>query len=174
MARDLRSQSHRWVRRALVSAAVMALVIGVITTSTAFARSAQLSGASSAVAAAYTVRLTAVQTHTRTFFTGPHGSPQPGDHLVFQQSLFYDAAQQMPAGTAFISCTFDWSSNTACTANARLTDRGQVFLDGYVPNTPTFTIAIAGGTGEFADVRGTAVVTGAGQTLQTITLHIQS
>ena len=167
MARNLSPQSHRWFRRVLVAAAVMALGLGVISTSTA-------SAGSTTSQANKTIRLTALQTNSRAFFTGPGGSPQPGDHIVVQQSLFYDPAQHKPAGTAFISCTFDWSTNTACTANVMLTNRGQLFLDGYVPNAPTFTVAIAGGTGEFADVRGTALVNGARQTLQTITLHVQA
>jgi hypothetical protein len=178
MARDLIYHSNRWVRRVLVSAVLMALAVGAITTSTAFARSAQVTNgsvgvASAAVASDRSIRLTAVQTNFRAFFTGPNGSPAPGDHLVVQQSLFYDPAQKMPAGTAFIECTFDWSQNTVCTANARLNNRGQVALDGYVGNTPSFTIAITGGTGEFAGVEGTADVNNARQTVQTITLHIQ-
>jgi hypothetical protein len=178
MARDLISQSHRWVRRVLVSAVLMALAVGAITTSTAFARSAQVTngsvrGASAAVASDYSIKLTAVQTNSRAFFTGPNGSPAPGDHFVFQQKLFYDAAQKMPAGKALIDCTFDWTRSTACSANAILNNRGQVVLNGYVGPTAGFTIAITGGTGEFDGVEGTAFVNNAGQTVQTITLHIQ-
>jgi hypothetical protein len=178
MARDLISQSHRWVRRVLVSAVLMALAVGAITTSTALARSAQVTNgsvrvASAVVASDYSIRLTGVQTNTRAFFTGPNGSPAPGDHFVFQQNLFYDAAQKMPAGTSLIDCTFDWTGRTACTVNATLTNRGQVFVEGYIGNTPSFTTAISGGTGEFAGVEGTALVNNARQTVQTITLHIQ-
>jgi hypothetical protein len=156
----------------------MALALGAITTSTAFARSAQVTNRSAGVASSanardYAIQLTAVQTHVRTFFTGPNGSPAPGDHIVIQQDLFYDAAQKMPAGTAFIDCTFDWSSRIACAANAILTNRGQVVLNGYVGNSPSFTVALTGGTGEFDGVEGIAVITGGHQQVQTITLHVQ-
>jgi hypothetical protein len=163
-----------WIKTAAATSVALAVVGGgVWVASAAGSRVASAAGSKSATSA-YTIRLTAVQTNSRTFFTGPHGSPQPGDHFVFQQRLFYDAQRHDPAGTAFISCTFDFAASTACHANAVLNHRGQLVVDGLGGNAANFTIAIVGGTGEFTNVGGTAEVLNPGHTVQTLVLHIQS
>lgn len=177
MAIYLNFQSRR--RRVLVSAVLMVLALGAITVSTALARSPQVTTgsvrtASTAAANEHTIRLTVVETHSATFFTGPGGSPQPGDRLVIQQDAFYDAKQQKPAGTVFIECTFTWSDPAACTANVLLTNRGQLLLSALSIFGPSITVAILGGTGEFTDVGGTAELIQVSPTVGTDILHIQA
>jgi hypothetical protein len=157
-----------WVKTAAATSVALAVVGGGVWVASAAAPRSPTN--------AYTIRLTAVQTNFRGFFTGPHGSPQPGDHFVFQQELFYDAHQHDPAGTAFITCTFDFDVpvGTSCSANAVLNHRGQLVVDGLITNGPTASIAIVGGTGEFTGVGGTADVLNGGHTVQTLVLHIQS
>jgi hypothetical protein len=155
-----------WVKAAAATSAALTIVGGGVWATSAAGPQSPTN--------AYTIRLTAVQTNTRTFFTGPHGAPQPGDHLVFQQRLFYDAQRHDPAGTAFINCTLDFNANDSCIANADLTNRGQLVIDGLGGNAPNFSIAIVGGTGEFTNVGGTAEVLNSGRTVQTIVLHVQS
>ena len=92
---------------------------------------------------------------------------------MFQQRLFYDAQRQDPAGIALITCTFDFTNQTACTADAVLYHRGGLVVEGISPNTPSFSLAITGGTDEFADAGGWAVVSGSGH-VQTIMLHIEN
>jgi hypothetical protein len=155
-----------WVKTAAATSVALAVVGGGVWVASA--------AGSRSPTSAYTIRLTAVQTNFRAFFTGPHGSPQPGDHLVFQQQLFYDAQRHDPAGTAFINCTFDFDVHTSCIANALLNHRGQLVIDGLTTNAPSSTIAIVGGTGEFTNVGGTVEVLNIPQTVQTLVLHIQS
>ena len=151
------------IKTLLATAGALALAAGGVVVTSA-------SGIS-APAHTYTVHLTAVQTNERNFFTGPHGSPQPGDHEVFQQRLFYDTQRHHLAGTALITCTFDFANDAACTADALLYHRGGLVVEGLGPNTPTFSLAIVGGTQEFADAGGWAVVSGNGP-VQSIVLHI--
>ena len=96
---------REWLKPIAATAAAVAIAGGGVVVTSA-------SGISSP-ATTYTIHLTAVQTHERNFFTGPHGSPQPGDHFVFQQQLFYDAQQKHLAGFAFITCTFDRPCSSA-------------------------------------------------------------
>jgi hypothetical protein len=151
------------IKTLLATAGAVALAAGGVVVTSA-------SGIS-APAHTYTVHLTAVQTNERNFFTGPHGSPQPGDHIVFQQRLFYDSERHQLAGTALITCTFAFTNQDACTADAVLYHRGGLVVEGLSPNTPTFSLAIVGGTQEFADSGGWAEVSGSGS-VQTIVLHI--
>ncbi len=152
------------IKTLLATAGAVALAAGGVVVTSA-------SGIS-APAHTYTIHLTAVQTNERDFFTGPHGSPQPGDHLVFQQRLFYDPQRHQLAGTALITCTFDFTNRTACTADAVLYHRGGLVVEGLNGNTPTLSLGILGGTQEFADAGGWAVVSGGGELVQSIALHI--
>jgi hypothetical protein len=155
-----------WTKTAAATAAAAALVTGGVVVTSA--------SAISSPASTYTIHLTAVQTNERNFFTGPHGSPQPGDHIAFQQRLFYDAQRKDLAGFAFITCTFDFGNQSACTADATLYHRGGIVVEGISPNSNSFSLAIVGGTEEFADAGGSADVSGGGGHVQTIVLHIEN
>jgi hypothetical protein len=121
------------------------------------------------------IRLTAVNGRTQVHTSGPGGRPVPGDYLVFSQSLYYDAAMHHPAGTAFIQCVLEFTrQNTTCTANATLTGRGSLVVEGRGTAATTGSLAIVGGTGEFRDATGQADLTGLNHRVQTVVLNLDS
>lgn len=83
-----------------------------------------------------------------------------GDQFVFTDDLYEDGEL---AGTDHGACTvtrIDAPEVTLhCVATFVLDDRGQITVQGAVTfdesgGTPTFTVAITGGTGEFSDATG--------------------
>jgi hypothetical protein len=122
------------------------------------------------------IQLTAVSGRAQVHTSGPHGRPVPGDYLVFTQSLYYDAQLKHPAGDAFIQCVFEGSGqNSSCTANATLTGRGSLTVEGRTSGGHgSASIGILGGTGEFRDATGQADIEHLGNKVQTVVLHLDS
>jgi hypothetical protein len=82
--------------------------------------------------------------------------PSPGDVVVFVDQLKDEAGADV--GKARIQCTFHVGPWAICTAVFRITDRGDIVAAGLAPfgklNPPPFDVAVTGGTGDFANVRG--------------------
>lgn len=83
-----------------------------------------------------------------------------GDTFTARDDLF-DAKGGKKVGDAFIHCVLQFGTPpvSQCDVVARLDGRGDITLSGLVPAAEVpFTLAVTGGTGEFRNARGQALV----------------
>lgn len=81
----------------------------------------------------------------------------PGDEFMFLESMF-DETDTTRIGTTRVLCTQHLRQWAWCSATFTLDGRGAIVVDGAVQlteSTTTIDLSITGGTGEFANVRGT-------------------
>jgi hypothetical protein len=98
----------------------------------------------------------------------------PGDSFLFVDSLT-DPADGSRVGTVRGQCTVQIGHWQTCQVGGFLRGRGEIFVSGVTQATqqPTaLDFAITGGTGEFANVRGTVHVVPVSNTEETTTLKL--
>ena len=98
----------------------------------------------------------------------PNG-PDIGDVLAFTQSLTVDGTM---VGQIHVAATgVDHQRHLSHANGTIVLADGTVEVAGIVPMTPTFTLAVVGGTGRYVADTGTLSIDAAG-TAQTLTLHL--
>jgi len=118
-----------------------------------------------------TLVLTETQTKTKFLDLGKQGF-SPGDVFMFVSSLT-NKADGSKAGTVRGQCTQQIGHWQTCQAGAFLGDRGQIYVAGVIDtNQSSFDIAIAGGTGEFDNARGTVHIEQVSDTVSTDTVNL--
>ena len=98
----------------------------------------------------------------------------PGDSFIFVNSLT-DPADGSRVGTVRGQCTIQIGAWQTCQVGGFLDGRGEIFVGGVAPNTNqpvAQDYAITGGTGEFANVRGTVHVEPVSNNVDTLTLTL--
>lgn len=86
-----------------------------------------------------------------------------GDHFIFREELFRLATSRR-VGTLFASCMLHFRT-IACEGTFVIFGRGKLAAASAVYDEPVFTVAVTGGTGDFQNVRGQAVIRDARTTL---------
>ena len=90
------------------------------------------------------------QSTTREAGTGPFA----GDRAIFTFKLYSDAALTKPIGLATFACEYGFSKQGLCKVDYELKD-GSLIGDGLVNfNSPTFDVAVIGGSGKYQDALG--------------------
>jgi hypothetical protein len=93
------------------------------------------------------------QSATREAGAGPFA----GDRAIFTFKLYSDAALTKSAGTATFACEYGFSKQGLCKVDYELKD-GSLIGDGMVNfNSPTFDVAVIGGSGKYQDALGDMV-----------------
>jgi hypothetical protein len=95
---------------------------------------------------------------------------EPGDGFIFHGNLSSGATR---VGALDVSCTLVLANQTYCTGIFHLPG-GTLAASAIVKNTasPITHVAITGGTGRYAKVRGQAVTTPTGDTTSTDVFHL--
>ena len=84
----------------------------------------------------------------------------PGDSFLFVDKLF-DETDQTQLGDDHGQCTLQPRGWTICSVALFISGRGQIIGQGaitFTPGTTSFDFPLTGGTGDFANVRGSAHV----------------
>ena len=114
-----------------------------------------------AAAAATTLHLTEKQTFQHYVDKGPKGE-SPGDIRTFGGTIFQHGTK---IGHDRIRCV------VAARCNAQVWIRGGSLISkGFIANGPSFSAKITGGTGKYANARGTVTVAGGPVTRYTVKL----
>jgi hypothetical protein len=79
-----------------------------------------------------------------------------GDAFLFRQELFRRGTNQR-VGSLFVTCTLHFGT-TPCEGTAVIFGRGKIEVASAIYDEPVFTVAVTGGTGDFQNARGQAVV----------------
>jgi hypothetical protein len=86
--------------------------------------------------------------------------PFAGDVAVYALKLYGNATLKKPAGTAVITCFFNYDEHALCQAYYRLATGGTLVASGPIDFKNTgFTIVVTGGTQAYLGVRGQVKVT---------------
>lgn len=94
------------------------------------------------------------------------GGPYPGDQTVFEFQIYSDRLLHQSVGSAIIVCIYNFDKNAFCNATYTIKD-GAIYADGgFNFNASSFTLAISGGTGKYADALGDIEVTPSAQHAQ--------
>lgn len=139
----------------------MRRIIGVAGTAVLLVTGLSVSTASASSADDETIHLVSQLVDSADLDLGKAGFSL-GDQFVFADHLYEDDEL---VGTDHGACTVthieesDKEATVQCVATIVLDDRGQITLQGAVTfsesdDTPTFTVAITGGTDEFSDATG--------------------
>lgn len=161
------------MKRAIIAASVGALLIGGGVGYSAVVASASSGGvsvvpwhgvaatsASSEAAPAITqpVRLRVTLGSVAFHFTDEdsNGRFSVGDVFNFTERA---TSGGQAVGYDQIQCTVAFYFDNLCTGALHLTGRGDLEIAARVPNTRTFKIAVTGGTGEFFNAHGEAMLT---------------
>lgn len=84
----------------------------------------------------------------------------PGDYTVFSERL-YDARSGKLVGRDDSTCLYFTAQGPAtCSGTFRIFGRGTIEIQGSVPFRLPFVFSVVGGTGDFQNVRGEAVIPG--------------
>ena len=123
------------------------------------------------ITTAQTIHLIDRETEDGAFVdVGPRGE-SVGDQFLFRNNEF-DPRSGRRVGEVFATGTIHLRA-VVFEASLVLFGRGKITLAGSIYNNPTFTLAVTGGTGEFQNVRGQAVIRDpAGDEPTRVTLHL--
>jgi len=97
-----------------------------------------------------------------------------GDEFMILESMF-DETDTNRIGTNRVLCTVYLRQWAWCSATITIDGRGAIVVDGAVPlteSTTTIDLAVTGGTGEFANVRGTVHDEFLSETTARITMNL--
>jgi hypothetical protein len=106
-----------------------------------------------AIPADETIVLTFQETNFQFIDVGPGPA---GDYFVLRENVFDESGTRV--GFTSIQCTVHFRGDLLCHAALTLPGRGQIEVYGHVPESARFTIAVTGGTGDFANVGGELLV----------------
>ncbi|MBV8598643.1 MAG: hypothetical protein JO017_07470 [Actinobacteria bacterium] len=86
--------------------------------------------------------------------------PFPGDEALYSFNLYADAQLHKRAGAATYTCQYNFKGNAFCDVTFQLTKRGVLVASGaFNFNATSFTLAVTGGYGSFANRLGSVQVT---------------
>jgi hypothetical protein len=157
-----------------LSAGPFAKRVGAATAVVALALGATAIWANSAAAItkpqtlSYTTRLTKL---TEVPVSGQTShAPQPGDYVVITDEYLKNGKV---VGTDLVHCILITTKASLCFGAVSL-PKGQLELQGIGPagGTGNFTIAVTGGTGAYANARGTATIVSGANNTGTETFHL--
>jgi len=117
---------------------------------------ALLAAASPAATGPALIRITDVQTGSRTI--PPAGGGIVGAVQIIEQRLYNPALSNRAIGTSQLMCTFVDQRNRSCLSTYEL-PKGSIVVAGTISSRLLYEIAIVGGTGLFDNARGTLTVT---------------
>lgn len=160
------------MKRAIVAASIGALVIGGGAAYSAVVASANSGGVS--VVPWHGVAVTSASSEAAPAITQPvrfrvtlgsvafHFTDEDSNGRFSVGDVFNFTERATSGGQAVgydqIQCTVVFYQETLCTGALHLTGRGDLEIAGRVPNSRNFKIAITGGTGEFFNARGEALL----------------
>jgi hypothetical protein len=85
--------------------------------------------------------------------------PYPGDEAFFTFSIYTSPTLKTRAGSAVLSCTYNFGEDAFCDASYQL-DSGSLYGSAaFNFNTSAFVVALTGGTGKYLDTTGNIDVT---------------
>ncbi len=154
-----------WVARRAVTTAVVAAIVAMAIGAVSYARA----GGNQAANHTFTVK--EVDTAFRFVSVTHVKNGAPGDEFIFHAKLMSGGKQ---VGTLDVQCTLVLNSQTQC-AGTFVLPGGTLAGSALTPaggNAPVTHIAIEGGTGRFAKVRGTVLSTTTGQNTSTDVFHL--
>jgi hypothetical protein len=142
------------MRRWFVSVGSLACLLGVI-------GGTVVANAGSSITSPETFTVLGSVTKTGLDDSSEPGRVSPGDVVVLAERVTDENGANV--GKARIQCTVHVARWEICIATWDITDRGQIVAEGTMPpydalDTPPFDLAVTGGTGDFANVRGTVHV----------------
>jgi len=80
--------------------------------------------------------------------------PFPGDESVFTFSLYTNARLETKAGSAVLTCLYNFNKNAFCDATYQLDGGTLVAAGAFNFNASNFVLVITGGYGKYSDVKG--------------------
>jgi hypothetical protein len=118
----------------------------------------------------HTLTLTETDTAFHEYDISHTKNGEPGDGFIFHGNL---SSGSKRVGTIDVSCALVLANQTYCTGIFHLPG-GTLAVSAIVKNTatPVTHVAITGGTGRYAKVRGQAVTTPTGDTTSTDVFHL--
>jgi hypothetical protein len=98
--------------------------------------------------------------------------PYPGDEAVFTFKVYTDAALKKPAGTATFTCLYSFDQSAFCDAAYQLAGGTLIGGGSFTFGANTFTLAITGGTGKYAQLTGDLKATASAGRAQRLALTL--
>jgi hypothetical protein len=154
-----------WVARRAVTTAVVAAIVAMAIGAVSYARAGGNESSN------HTFAVKEVDTAFKFVSISHTKNGAPGDEFIFHARLFSGGKQ---VGTLDVECTLVLNNKTQC-AGTFVLPGGTLSGSALTPangNNPVTQIAIEGGTGRFAQVRGTAVSTSTGQNSSRDVFHL--
>lgn len=108
---------------------------------------------------------------TSTFVDNGATGPSIGDQVILNQPVYWASDPSKLAGRGHVAVLLEGRGISQDTANLILSG-GQISVQGFQHNSKTFQLAVDGGTGRYANVRGEAIVTLLPHNASTITLEL--
>jgi hypothetical protein len=108
---------------------------------------------------------------TSTFVDSGRTGPSIGDQVIINQPVYWASDPDQLAGRGHVAVLLEGRGISQDTANLTLSG-GQVSVQGFQHSGKTFRLAVDGGTGRYANVRGEAIVTLLPHNASTITLEL--
>lgn len=146
----------------------MAIAVGAVGASTVVGQAPNASALTKPQTLTYKTKLT---TLTPVPVAGQTSSAsQPGDYVVITDSY---SQRGKAAGTDVVHCVLVTTKESICFVAVAL-HKGQLELQGIGPagGTGDFTVAVTGGTGAYANARGTATIKSGAHNTGTETFHL--
>jgi hypothetical protein len=174
------------MKRAVVAAGIGALLIGGGATYSAVVASANSGGVS--VVPWHGVAASSVSSEATPAITEPvalrvtlgsiafHFTDEDSNGRFSVGDVFNFTERATSGGQAVgydqVQCTVVFYQETLCTGALHLTGRGDLEIAGRVPNSRSFKIAITGGTGEFFNAQGEALLNEVDANTTTATIYL--
>ena len=104
-----------------------------------------------------TIRITDRELSYRRFDEGPRGTGA-GDVEIAWQALYNTRVRARPIGHSELICTYLTTRSRNCSATYFL-PKGKLVVEGVIGSRLLFELPVVGGTGLYANARGSLVVT---------------
>ena len=85
--------------------------------------------------------------------------PFPGDNAVFDFGLYTSTNRKTSVGSAVFTCTYNFNKHAFCDTSYSLHGGTLLGAGAFDFNAGTFTVAITGGTGKYANATGDILAT---------------
>ncbi len=136
--------------RKIYAVLATAILVGVAAVSIAAA-------STPAITSSQTLRLVAHGGTSRYVDNGRTGA-SIGDQVILNQPLYFASDPSTLAGRGHVAVLLEGNGISQDTADIVLSG-GQISIQGFQHRDSTFRLAVVGGTGRYANVRGEAMVT---------------